>query len=198
MRSVLVCLALVFFAPLGAQAQTVGKPAPNFTLQALNGPDVTLSAFRGQTVVLEWTSHSCPYTGKHYLTGNMQALQKQARADGIIWLSILSDGAAGTNNMMADQIKALEAARNAVPAALLLDPGAKIARAYGARVTPTMVIIDADGIVRYWGAIDDQRTVRPSSVEGAHNYVAAALKDLKQGQPVENARTRPYGCAVKY
>ncbi|MEX2644432.1 MAG: redoxin domain-containing protein [Acetobacterales bacterium] len=179
-------------------APTVGEPAPEFTAIDSQGQSRSLTDFRGKTVVLEWTNHDCPYVRKHYETGNMQALQKDATADGVVWLSVISSPPGEQGHVEAAEADRLTGSRNAAPTAVLLDPDSKVARAYAARVTPHMFVIDGQGTLRFMGGIDDKPTSRHSSVEGARNYVRLALADLAAGRDVQEATTRPYGCAVKY
>tara|TARA_R110002167_G_scaffold222826_6_gene427779 strand:+ start:18 stop:659 length:642 start_codon:yes stop_codon:yes gene_type:complete len=176
----------------------IGKPAPDFALIDSNGQSQQLKAYRGKTVVLEWTNHDCPYVRKHYGTGNMQALQKQAAGDGVVWLSVISSAPGTQGYVEAAEANRLSRERDAAPTAVLLDPRGEVGRLYDARTTPHMYVIDGDGVLQYKGAIDDRPSSRHASVEGANNYVSAALVALKTGQPVSNAVTRPYGCSVKY
>lgn len=175
-----------------------GAAAPAFSVQDASGATRTLAEFRGRTVVLEWTNHGCPYVRKHYDAGNMQTLQREAASDGIVWLQVISsapgeqgylDGAGALARVQTD---------SAAPSATLLDPSGAMGRAYGARTTPHMYIIDPQGVLRYQGAIDDRPSARPASLEGATNYVRAALADLEAGRAVQTANTVPYGCSVKY
>lgn len=175
-----------------------GAAAPAFSVQDASGATRTLAEFRGRTVVLEWTNEGCPYVRKHYDAGNMQTLQREAVANGIVWLQVISsapgeqgylDGAGALARVQTDR---------AAPSATLLDPSGAMGRAYGARVTPHMYIIDPQGVLRYQGAIDDRPSARPASLEGATNYVRAALADLEAGRAVQTANTVPYGCSVKY
>lgn len=200
--SILACLALLAMA-LGwlgqARAEPViGKPAPDFSAMDSNGRQHTLSSYQGKTVVLEWTNHDCPYVRKHYGTGNMQALQKEATAQGIVWLSVISSAPGTQGHVEGSEANALSESRDASPTAVLLDPEGKVGRLYDARTTPQMFIVDPDGVLRYQGAIDDRPTSRLSSIEGANNYVRAALVAMADGKPVANTVTRPYGCSVKY
>ena len=180
-----------------ASAQT-GTTAPAFAATDSKGRQHSLAAYKGQTVVLEWTNHECPYTVKHYATGNMQALQRSATEAGVIWLTVVSSrpGTQGhVNGLEADQ---LTDERSARPTAVLLDPEGNLGRLYGARTTPHMYIVDPAGTLVYMGAIDDQPTANPASVKVARNYVREALADLREGRPIAAASTRPYGCTVKY
>lgn len=175
-----------------------GTMAPAFTLPDSNGKTVGLDDFRGKTVVLEWTNHLCPYVGKHYGTGNMQKLQQEAAADGIVWLSIISSAPGRQGYVSGKEANKLTDERNAAPTAVLLDPKGKVGRLYDARTTPHMYIIDASGKLVYMGGIDDTPTADWDDVKTAKNYVRAALDDMAQGRPVEKAVTRAYGCTVKY
>lgn len=175
-----------------------GAAAPAFSVQDANGQTRTLAEFRGRTVVLEWTNHGCPYVRKHYDAGNMQALQREAAADGVVWLQVISSAPGEQGHLDGAGARARVQTDNAAPAATLLDPSGVMGRAYGARTTPHMYIIDGSGVLRYQGAIDDRPSARPASLEGATNYVRAALADLAAGRPVQTAQTTPYGCSVKY
>jgi hypothetical protein len=179
-------------------AVETGAQAPAFSVQDASGATRTLAEFRGRTVILEWTNHGCPYVRKHYDSGNMQTLQREATADGIVWLQVISSAPGEQGHL--DGAGALARVRtdNAAPTATLLDPTGVMGRAYGARNTPHMFIVSPQGVLVYQGAIDDRPSARPSSLEGANNYVRAALADLEAGRPVQVAETTPYGCSVKY
>ncbi|MBO0763654.1 MAG: redoxin domain-containing protein [Hyphomicrobiaceae bacterium] len=183
--------------PARAAPQT-GRPAPDFTATDTKGAQHTLAAYRGKTVVLEWTNHECPYTGKHYATGNMQALQADATAAGVIWLTVVSSRAGEQGYVEAAQADAITAGRKAHPTAVVLDPNGTLGHLYDARTTPHMFVIDGAGTLVYMGAIDDRPTANSSSVRGARNYVREALDAVAAGRPVAVAATRPYGCSVKY
>jgi peroxiredoxin len=179
-------------------AATVGAPAPVFTLASSNGPGVSLADQRGKLVVLEWTNHDCPYVRKHYETRNMQALQKDATGQGIVWLTIISSAPGTQGHVSAAQANDLTKSREAAPTAVLFDPTGVVGKAYGATNTPHMYLITREGVLVYAGAIDDKPTSRRSDVQGAQNYVRAALADVAAGQPVKTPVTRAYGCTIKY
>ena len=172
--------------------------APDFTLPDGKGEPVSLSDFRGRTVVLEWTNHGCPFVRRHYGTGNMQALQQRAAADGTVWLSIVSSAPGKQGYVDGPQAEALSAERGATPAHVLLDPEGRVGRLYDARTTPHMFVIDPTGETVYRGAIDDAPYASAAETAQATNYVTAALDALKAGQRPAQASTRPYGCSVKY
>ena len=187
----------VFGQSAEASVET-GSHAPAFSVMDARGATRTLAEFQGRTVVLEWTNHGCPYVRKHYDAGNMQALQQEATASDVVWLQVISsargeqgylDGAGALARVQTD---------NAHPTATLLDASGVMGRAYGARNTPHMFVINGDGVLVYQGAIDDRPSARPSTLEGANNYVRAALADVAAGRAVRVAETTPYGCSVKY
>lgn len=182
-------------APLASAA----VPAPAFSALDDAGKTRTLAEFRGKTVVLEWTNEGCPYVQKHYGTGNMQALQKQAAKDGVVWLTIASSkpGAQGHVGTPA-AAQAWKAKHGAAPTAVLLDGSGAIGRAFDAKTTPDIRVIDAKGNLVYAGAIDDKVSTKPEDVKTAKNYLTAALADVKAGRPVATPITKPYGCGIKY
>jgi hypothetical protein len=182
-----------------AQASvTTGAQAPAFSVPDANGQIRTLAEFTGRTLVLEWTNHGCPYVRKHYDSANMQTLQREATANGVVWLQVISSAPGEQGHLDGAGARARVTTDNAAPTATLLDPSGVMGRAYGARTTPHMFIIGGDGRVLYQGAIDDRPSARPASLEGANNYVRAALADIAAGRSVQTAQTTPYGCSVKY
>jgi hypothetical protein len=180
-----------------ANPQT-GTSAPGFTATDSKGAQHTLAAYKGKTVVLEWTNHECPYTVKHYATGNMQALQKSATDSGAIWLTVASSRPGTQGHVNALEADKLTDDREAHPTAVLLDPRGDLGRLYEARTTPHMYVIDPTGMLVYMGAIDDQPTARHASVKTARNYVREALDAVAARRPIALASTRPYGCTIKY
>ncbi len=193
--------AALFLAALlpcaAAAAAVVGQPAPAFTLNDLSGKPVSLAEFKGRTVVLEWHNFGCPFVQKHYRSGNMQALQKRYGAE-VVWLSVNSTNEGSADYMAAAQIAAELQRFGAAPARYLMDAPGTVGRAYGAKTTPHMYVIDPAGRLAYNGAIDDKRSTDVEDVKIAHNFVAAALDELKAGRPVSTPSTAPYGCSVKY
>ena len=194
----LMTLALACALPVAALANApAGKPAPAFTVSDLSGKPVSLADYKGKTVVLEWHNFGCPFVQKHYRSGNMQALQKKYGND-VVWLAVNS-----TNRESSDWTEPAKLGTElrdfgAAPARYLVDEPGTVGRAYGAKTTPHMYIIDPAGNVVYNGAIDDKRSTNVLDVKTAKNYVVAALEELKAGKPVSTASTTPYGCSVKY
>jgi peroxiredoxin len=176
----------------------VGQPAPAFAASDASGKRVSLADYRGRTVVLEWVNPECPYVRKHYDSGNMQATQKAATSLGVVWLSVNSTHAGHVDYKPPSEMVAWTQRQGAAPSATLMDAEGRIGRAYGARTTPHMYVIDAKGTLVYAGGIDDRPSANPADVKGAKNLVSAALADVLAGRPIAQAVTRPYGCSVKY
>jgi peroxiredoxin len=176
----------------------VGETAPAFNTAATNGRSVGLADQRGKIVILEWTNHDCPYVRKHYESGNMPTLQKEITAQGVVWLTLISSSPGTQGYVSPKEADELTASRKANPTSVLLDPSGAVGKAYGATNTPHMYIVDKAGLLVYAGAIDDRPTTRRADVQGAHNYVRAALEDMAAGRAVQTPVTRAYGCTVKY
>ncbi len=181
-----------------ANVATVGAAAPTFSLTSSTGPTISLAEQRGKVVVLEWTNHDCPYVRKHYDTGTMQALQKEATGQGIVWLTVISSAPGTQGHVSAGQANELTKTRKAAPTAVLFDPTGTVGKAYGATNTPHMYVVTKDGVLVYAGAIDDKPTTRRQDVESAQSYVRPALAAVAAGQPVKTPITRAYGCTIKY
>jgi peroxiredoxin len=185
------------FKPAIAQAR-IGSPAPAFTLTDSTGRAVALAEFKGKTVVLEWTNHECPYVGKHYRGKNMQTLQKKWTAEGVVWLSVISSAPGMQGHVSSQEAIKLTADRGAAPTAVLFDPTGKVGRAYGAKSTPHMYVVNGEGALVYMGGIDDQPTARLEDLKVARNFVDQALSEIAKGKPVSVPNSRAYGCSIKY
>lgn len=184
-------------AALAGDIPRIGEPAPPFSVKDLDGRTVTLDQFKGRTVVLEWTHPECPWVAKHYTTGNMQALQTEARSRGVVWLTV-SSGAPGNVGFLDElEAAALQEARGARVDHLLLDHTGSMRDAYAIVVALTLAVIGPDGRLAYWGAMDDRPTTKPADVAGAHNYVRAALAAVARGDKPSPSQTRPYGCTSR-
>lgn len=175
----------------------VGQPAPAFSGLDTAGKTVSLDQFKGKYVVLEWVNPECPFVKKHYDGGNMPGVQKYAAGKGVVWLAV---------NTSADGDRAAKAAavgdwlksKGASPTTTIMDTGGAIGKAYGARTTPHMYLIDPSGKLVYAGAIDSKPTANPADIKTATNYVVQAIDDALAGKPLSQAVTKPYGCSVKY
>ena len=187
-------------APFAAQSApaTVGAAAPAFTAKDTAGKTMSLSDLRGKTVVLEWVNPGCPYVRKHYGANNMQATQKGAADKGVVWLAINSTATDHSDYLSADKMGSWMRDQKALANATLMDSDGKLGRAYGARTTPHMYVIDAKGRLVYAGAIDNKPTARAADIAGATNHVNLALAEVLAGKAVSVATTQAYGCSVKY
>jgi len=198
-RSLLLGSAAVAFAPAAAFASSdLGKPAPAFSATDSSGKSWSLAELKGKVVVLETTNHDCPYVRKHYNSSNMQTQQREAAAKGVVWLTVASSAPGEQGFVTAAQANELTRSRDAAPAGVLLDPQSKIAKAYGATVTPHMYIIDANGVLVYKGGIDSIPSSSTSDIPKAKQYVRVALGEVLAGKPVTDSSTRAYGCTLKY
>jgi peroxiredoxin len=194
----LVSMVITLSPHIAQAVPAPGELAPDFTATDSEGNTQKLRDQKGSIVVLEWTNHDCPFVRKHYGSGNMQALQKEANEQDIVWWSVISSAPGKQGHVSPDQANELTNQRNAAPSAVLLDPEGTIGELYGARTTPHMYVIDPEGELVYMGAIDDIPSANESDVETANNYVRMALTAAQKGQPAEPATTQPYGCSVKY
>ena len=176
----------------------VGSPAPDFTVQDTKGTTRHLSEFHGKPVVLEWTNADCPYTRKHYTSGNMQAAQKLAQKDGVVWLSIISSAPGKQGFVNGPAADALTQSRGAAPTAVLLDPTGSVGRLYHARTTPHLFVVDRTGNLQYMGGMDSIATADVSDIPNAEPYLKEAMLAVVDGRPVAHPVTKPYGCSIKY
>lgn len=189
---------LFFIANLVFAAPEVGQPAPEFTVTDANGETHNLADFRGKHVVLEWLNHECPFVKKFYGAGQMQAWQKEVTAAGDIWLAINTSPPGAQGHLTPEAANAFVEKENAAPTAVLLDHDGTVGRAYEAKVTPHMYVINPDGILVYNGAIDSIPSTKQDDIAQAEAYLMVALAASRAGQPVEKAVTKPYGCGIKY
>jgi peroxiredoxin len=190
--------AIALAAATTGNAAAPGSAAPGFSITDATGKTVQLADYKGKFVVLEWTNPECPFVRKHYSSGNMQTLQKEWGAKDVVWLAVNSTSTSNGEYKTGEQMTQWMRAQDAAPKATLIDGTSAAGRAYGAKTTPHMFIVDPAGKVVYAGAIDDKRSANPADAKTAHNYVRAALTEATAGKPVTVANTAPYGCSVKY
>jgi peroxiredoxin len=193
-----LAFAGLLVAGTAAAVATNGQPAPQFKGTDVNGKTIALADFKGKYVVLEWNNPNCPFVRKHYDSSNMQSLQKRFAGNDVAWIPVNSTSESHSDFMTPAALAAWFGQQNAAPTAVLMDSKGEIGRAFGARVTPHMFVIDPAGTVIYAGAIDDKRSANPADVKTATNYVAAALTDARSGRPVATATSSAYGCSIKY
>ncbi len=179
-------------------APSVGQPAPAFSLTDTAGKTVQLADFRGRHVVLEWVNPGCPYVRKHYSSANMQGTQKDVTAQGVVWLAINSTENASTDYLAPAQMGRWMQSQQATATHTLMDEDGTVGKAYGARTTPHMYIVDPAGKLIYAGGIDSVPSSRVDDIKTAVNYVKQGVREALAGQPIRAATTRPYGCSIKY
>jgi peroxiredoxin len=183
---------------LALDVPPVGSQAPDFSLADAKGRTHSLSQYKGKYVVLEWFNPECPFVKKHYGSGNMQKLQAEYAGKGVVWLTIDSSAPGTEGNLTPEQAEKKMSEWKTHQTALLLDPEGKAGRAYGAKNTPDMIIVNPDGKIIYEGAIDSKATPNPADIASSTNYVKVALDESLSGKPVTTSSTKPYGCSVKY
>jgi peroxiredoxin len=191
--------AALALAPAAVSAgAVVGQPAPPFTLTDSHGQSHTLSDFAGELVVLEWWNDQCPFVNKHYGGGSMQKLQREWTGKGVVWLTISSSGLGKPGHVDAASADSIMKEKGGAPTAILLDHDGEVGRAYGAKTTPHMFVIDGKGTLAYAGGIDDKPSTDQADLATATNYVQTALEELSAGRAVSTPTSDPYGCSVKY
>src|SRR4030081_1512973 len=198
-KSILITLGSLVTATLFAtDVPPVGSAAPDFSLADAKGQTHSLSQYKGKYVVLEWFNPECPFVKKHYGSDNIQKLQREYTGKGVVWLTIDSNAPGTEGNLPPEQAQKVMASWKTKQTALLLDPESNVAKLYGAKNTPDMVVISPEGKIVYEGAIDSKASPNPADIPSSTNYVKAALDESLAGKPVSNAQTKPYGCSVKY
>jgi len=198
MKKLTILALSVAIASVAVASPEIGKPAPAFTLKDTSGKEHSLADFKGKLVVLEWVNHGCPFVKKHYESGNMQKVQAESVGSGAVWLSICSSAPDKQGHMSAEDAAAKAKEVDSKANAYLLDEDGTVGKAYDAKTTPEIFIINEEGLLVYKGAIDDKPSASSADIEGAVNHVTAALKEIKGGKPVTVSSTKPYGCSVKY
>jgi hypothetical protein len=198
LRSTLAAAVAVVFAA-GLHAAAVGDPAPDFKLTDINGVEHTMAGLKGKVVVLEWVNPECPFVKKHYdKSGNLPALQKAAKADGVVWLSINSAAPGKQGDFDAAQFARWRDKVGAAPTAYLRDSDGTVGRLYGAKTTPHLFVITPEGTLAYAGGIDSIKSADPADIPQSENYVKAAIEAVRNNVPVKQSTSQPYGCSVKY
>lgn len=196
MKLLALAAAAVFAGSLAAAPQ-VGQPAPAFTVKDSAGQVHSLQDFAGKNVVLEWTNHDCPFVVKHY-QGNMQQLQKDLTAQDVVWLSVISSAPGKQGHVNQAKSDELTSSRGAAPTAVMFDEDGVMGKAYDARTTPHMYVIDKNGVLQYMGGIDSIPSAKVEDIQTATPYFANAAKAVLAGQAPDPAVSRPYGCSIKY
>ncbi len=191
-------LALAWLPLTTQAAATIDQAAPAFSGKGADGRTINLSDYKGKTVVLEWTNHDCPFVKKHYESGNIPKLQKEAAAKGVVWLQVISSAPGEQGQVDGPTALKINGYRDSKPAGTVLDADGTIGKLYGAKTTPHLFIVNPEGKLVYKGGIDSIPSSNPADIAKADNYVSSALTALAAGKKVANPTTQPYGCSVKY
>jgi peroxiredoxin len=193
MRRLISPLTAIAFLSLAMIANAGVKPgddAPAFSLQDQNGKTVNLSDFQGKIVVLEWFNADCPFVQRHYKAKTMNDTNDKYKDKDVVWLAINSTA----GKKPADNKSAAQSMNVDHP--ILADTESDVAKAYGAKSTPHMFIIDKNGKIAYEGGIDNDPDGDKGS--GRVNYVDKALSEMLDGKPVSEPQTKQYGCGVHF
>jgi peroxiredoxin len=184
--------------PATSASAALGSPAPDFTLEDLDGKPVSLSSFRGKIVVLEWFNPDCPFVKASHQRGPLKTAARDAAKQGVVWLAINSSAEGKQGHGVEANKRGAETFTLEHP--ILLDPSGTVGRAYGASRTPHLFIVDPSGALVYRGAADNSPDGEGASPEGGplENYLEAALASLLSNRPIAKPDTKPYGCTVKY
>jgi len=184
-------------APIAPDAEAeVGKPAPDFVLTDDAGTAHSLSSYRGKTVVLEWFNPQCPFVNHAHTEGSLVSMAKDQTGEGVVWLAINSGGPDKQGHGAKANAEGKE--KFALEHPILLDETGAVGHAYGAEKTPHVYLIDASGVLRYRGAIDNAPFGKVEGGGETINYLQTALEEVRADEPVSTAETPSYGCSVKY
>ncbi|MFT4176350.1 MAG: redoxin family protein [Luteolibacter sp.] len=179
-------------------AADVGQPAPAFSGKNLKGETVSLADLKGKVVVLEWVNFDCPFVKKHYSGGNIPKLQQEAEAKDVVWITVNSSASGKQGHLSAEDMTARAAKEGHKASQFILDPEGTIGKAYDAKTTPHLFIINKEGVLVYNGAIDSKKSTDAADIPNSTPLFANALTAVLEGKTVENAKNEPYGCSVKY
>jgi peroxiredoxin len=196
--AIVLFVAAATASAAGSAGAKLDSPAPEFTLVDSEGSRHSLSDFKGKWVVLEWVNYDCPFVRKHYGSGNMQKLQKTYTGKGVVWLSVCSSAPGKQGHFSGSELKERIAKEKGAQTAYLVDEEGTVGKAYDAKTTPHMFIVDPKGTLAYAGGIDDIASTSQDDIARAENYVSMALDAALAGKPIATKGSKPYGCSVKY
>ncbi|WP_367871993.1 redoxin family protein [Luteolibacter sp. Populi] len=179
-----------------AYAAEPGDAAPAFTVKNTKGEEISLAKQKGKVVVLEWVNYDCPFVKKHYGSGNIPKLQEKYTAKDVVWITVSSAGEGPLAEASGLSERSEKEGNKA--SQIVLDTDGKVGKAYGAKTTPELVVIDKEGKIAYHGAIDSKATTEAGDIATADSYISLALDSVLAGKTVDKAKTQPYGCGVKY
>lgn len=198
MKKVILTLAMCLAANLAWAEAKIGSAAPDFSVVDANGKTQKLADFKGKSVILEWYNKDCPYVRKHYDSKNMQKIQADMKSKGLVWLTVVSSASGKQGHQKPADALANFKKEGSNATALLLDESGAMGKAYGAKTSPHMYLIDDKGVLRYNGAIDSNDSADPKTIATSENYIVAAVASAQKGEKIAKETTKPYGCSVKY
>lgn len=198
MKKVILMLAMSLMAHFAFADAKIGAAAPDFSVADAEGKTHKLADFKGKNVILEWYNKDCPYVRKHYDSKNMQKIQSDMKAKGFVWLTVVSSAPGKQGHQKPADALANFKKEGSNASALLLDESGAMGKAYGAKTSPHMYLIDDKGVLRYNGAIDSNDSADPKTIATAENYIVAAVASTQKGEKIAKETTKPYGCSVKY
>lgn len=172
--------------------------APGFTLKSASGKEIKLSDFRGKVVALEWLNYGCPFVKKHYKANNMQKLQEKYTSEGVVWLSVISSAKGEQGYSSPDKALQDKGEHKSKATHVLLDVDGEVGKAYGAKVTPHMYVVDKKGVLVYQGGIDSIASTDVKDIKLATPFMDNALNAAVEGEEIKIKESKPYGCSVKY
>lgn len=174
----------------------VGEAAPLFELKDQFGKTHKLKDYEGTIVVLEWFNETCPYCVGIWESGLIKKLSGELTSfdTPVVYLAMNSTANRPEEDVLKTGKEFIEDNKLEIP--MLMDYDGKVGRAYAAKTTPHMYVIDAEGVLAYQGAISDD----PRGKEGvdAQTHVMNAVTQLIKGDDVSTSYVKPWGCSVKY
>lgn len=177
----------------GAQEQiAVGATAPDFKLvNAVDGKEIAFKANDNNLKVVVFTCNQCPYAKA--FEPRIIEIAEIFGPKGVRFYAVNPNDDAKFSEETLENMKA-RAAEKGYPFPYLKDGDSAIARAYGARVTPHVFVVDGTGAVIYRGYVDDSAKKDQRQTTGLTDALNATLN----GRPVPNADTRAFGCTIKW
>jgi opacity protein-like surface antigen len=182
-RSTLAVLLAALSVPLAAAA----AEEPPLAVLAADGRKVTIDELRAgkdATVLVFWSA-GCPCVRRYQ--ERVDALLDAYPKEKVQVLALVSNA----GESLADDLKV--AVERGVRVPIYRDEGGRVARAVGARSTPTVVVLDAKGDVRFTGWIDNERL---PGTDGREPWLDQALAGVLAGRDDFKKKTPTYGCII--
>ena len=171
---------------------TVGDPAPAFELPDTDGVRHAVDGGRAPATVVVFTCNHCPYALAWH--DRLLAAARDYADRGVRFVAVNPNDAQRYPRDSYEAMQERVRRDGGWPIPYLRDESQEVARAYGARTTPDVFVIDAGGRIAYRGAPDaDWDDPRQSAA-----WLRAALDDVLAGREVRRPETRPVGCSIKW